>query len=107
MRRIAAGLVTALSVLAACRPAAAQGADEFYKGRQIRVIVGTAAGQDYDAWARLIGRHMGAFMPGNPGFVIENMPGPPGRQGGTSGRTLCRLSARPAASALAPGRRLE
>jgi tripartite-type tricarboxylate transporter receptor subunit TctC len=75
MRRIAAGLVTALSVLAACRPAAAQGADEFYKGRQIRVIVGTAAGQDYDAWARLIGRHMGAFVPGNPGFVIENMPG--------------------------------
>jgi tripartite-type tricarboxylate transporter receptor subunit TctC len=72
---IGAAFVTALSVLAACRPGQAQTADEFYKGKQIRFIVGTAAGQDYDAWARLLGRHMSAFMPGKVPFVVENMPG--------------------------------
>jgi tripartite-type tricarboxylate transporter receptor subunit TctC len=66
-------LVLVLSLLAP--PARAQGAEEFYKGKQIRLVVGTAAGQDYDSWARLIGRHMGRFIPGNPAFVIENMPG--------------------------------
>jgi tripartite-type tricarboxylate transporter receptor subunit TctC len=55
--------------------AQAQTADAFYKGRQIRFIVGTASGQDYDSWARLLGRHMTRFIPGNPTFVIENMPG--------------------------------
>jgi tripartite-type tricarboxylate transporter receptor subunit TctC len=53
----------------------AQPAESFYKGRQIRWIVGTAAGQDYDLWSRLIGRHLTRFIPGNPGIVVENMPG--------------------------------
>src|ERR1700739_5003162 len=73
MQRIGAALVAVLLGLATT--AWAQGTDEFYRGRQVRFIVGTAAGQDYDAWARLIGRHMGRFIPGNPSFVIENMPG--------------------------------
>ena len=71
MRRMA--LVLVLSLLAP--PARAQGAEEFYKGKQIRLVVGTAAGQDYDAWSRLIARHLGRFIPGNPSFVVENMPG--------------------------------
>src|SRR5262249_8261899 len=56
-------------------PAPAQPADDFYKGKQIRFIVGTAAGQDYDSWARLIGRHITRFIPGNPTLIVENMPG--------------------------------
>jgi tripartite-type tricarboxylate transporter receptor subunit TctC len=75
MRRIAAMLATALAALALCGPARAQSADELYTGKQIRFIVGTAAGQDYDAWSRLIGRHMSRFIAGNPTFVVENMPG--------------------------------
>jgi tripartite-type tricarboxylate transporter receptor subunit TctC len=75
MKRMAAILVLALAGLASRAPASAQTADEFYKGRQIRLIVGTAAGQDYDSWARLIGRHMPRFLPGNPTFIVENMPG--------------------------------
>lgn len=55
--------------------AGAQTADDFYKGKQIRFIVGTAAGQDYDAWSRLIGRHLTRFIPGNPTIIVENMPG--------------------------------
>jgi tripartite-type tricarboxylate transporter receptor subunit TctC len=64
-----------MGALALCAPAAAQTADEFYKGKQIRFIVGTAAGQDYDSWARLIARHLPRYLPGNPTFVVENMPG--------------------------------
>lgn len=47
---------------------------EFYQGKQIRVIVGTAPG-DYDTWARLVTRHMRQYVPGNPNFIVENMPG--------------------------------
>jgi tripartite-type tricarboxylate transporter receptor subunit TctC len=75
MNKVAAAVVLALSVLALRAPVQAQTADAFYKGKQIRFIVGTAAGQDYDSWSRLIGRHMTRFLPGNPTFVVENMPG--------------------------------
>ncbi len=85
MQRMAAALVPALcalalsglalSALALHTPVQAQTADELYKGKQIRIIVGTAGGQDYDSWARLIGRHMSRFLPGNPTLIVENMPG--------------------------------
>jgi tripartite-type tricarboxylate transporter receptor subunit TctC len=76
MRRMTAALVLVLLALAApVARAPAQTADELYKGKQIRFIVGTAAGQDYDSWARLVARHMPRFLPGNPTFVVENMPG--------------------------------
>lgn len=48
---------------------------EFYKGKQLDFIVGSAAGSTYDAWARLIGKHMGNHIPGKPTFIIKNMPG--------------------------------
>ena len=53
----------------------AQPSADFYKGRQIRFVVGTATGQDYDLWARLIGRHITRHIPGNPTLIVENMPG--------------------------------
>src|SRR3954471_18598157 len=62
-------------LLVASLGAQAQDAAGFYRGKQVRLIVGTAAGQDYDIWARLIARHFGRHIPGNPGFVVENMPG--------------------------------
>jgi tripartite-type tricarboxylate transporter receptor subunit TctC len=51
------------------------GADEFYKGKTIRFVVGQAAGGGYDLAARTIGRHMGKHIPGNPTIVVENMTG--------------------------------
>jgi tripartite-type tricarboxylate transporter receptor subunit TctC len=78
MKRTGAALAIALAALVALAsgaPASAQPADDFYKGKQIRFIVGTAAGQDYDSWARLIGRHITRFIPGNPSLIVENMPG--------------------------------
>jgi tripartite-type tricarboxylate transporter receptor subunit TctC len=47
----------------------------FYQGKTIRVIVGTPPGNLYDLWARLIVSHMGKHIPGNPDFIVQNMPG--------------------------------
>jgi tripartite-type tricarboxylate transporter receptor subunit TctC len=51
------------------------GADEFYKGKTIRFVVGLAPGGGYDLSARTLGRHMGKHIPGNPTIVVENMTG--------------------------------
>ena len=47
----------------------------FYGGKTIRVIVGLEAGGGFDTTARLLARHMGKYIPGNPTLVVENMPG--------------------------------
>ncbi len=47
----------------------------FYQGKTINVIVGTPPGNLYDLWARLITDHMGKNIPGNPNFIVQNMPG--------------------------------
>lgn len=48
---------------------------EFYKGKTIRVIVGGSAGGGFDTYSRIMTRHMGKHIPGNPNFVVENMAG--------------------------------
>jgi tripartite-type tricarboxylate transporter receptor subunit TctC len=50
-------------------------ADDFYKGKTIRFVVGLAPGGGYDLSARTVGRHMGKHIPGNPTIVVENMTG--------------------------------
>jgi tripartite-type tricarboxylate transporter receptor subunit TctC len=50
-------------------------ANDFYKGKTIRFVVGLAAGGGYDLSARTIGRHMGKHIPGHPNIVVENMTG--------------------------------
>ncbi len=47
----------------------------FYKGKTVRIIVGASAGGGYDTYSRTIARHIGKYIPGNPTFVVENMPG--------------------------------
>ena len=50
-------------------------ASDFYAGKRITMIVGTAAGGGYDTYARMIARYMPAHIPGQPTFVMQNMPG--------------------------------
>ena len=57
------------------RDTAQLSADEFYKGKTIRFVVGLAPGGGYDLSARTVGRHMGKHIPGNPTIVVENMTG--------------------------------
>jgi tripartite-type tricarboxylate transporter receptor subunit TctC len=48
---------------------------EFYKGKTLRVNVGSSPGGGYDTYARLIARHLPRHIPGNPNTIVENMPG--------------------------------
>ena len=47
----------------------------FYKDKTIRIIVGFTSGGIYDQYARLLARHMGKYIPGNPTIIVQNMPG--------------------------------
>jgi tripartite-type tricarboxylate transporter receptor subunit TctC len=65
-------------VLAAIVAVGASGesrADDFYKGKTIRVIVGGSAGGGFDIYTRAMARHMGKHIPGNPALIVENMTG--------------------------------
>lgn len=55
--------------------AAAESAADFYKGRNLSLIVGYNPGGGYDAYTRLLGRHMGAHIPGKPRLIVKNMGG--------------------------------
>ena len=55
--------------------AQAQSVEQFYKNRQIDMIIYTANNSAYDFYARLLTAHMGRFIPGNPTFVPKNMIG--------------------------------
>jgi len=49
--------------------------EPFYKGNTLRIIVGSTPGGGLDAYSRVIARHMGKHIPGNPTIIVENMPG--------------------------------
>ncbi len=49
--------------------------EEFYKGKSVRIIIGFPPGGGHDAYGRLIARHLGRHIPGNPKFIVNNMPG--------------------------------
>ncbi|MGH7931290.1 MAG: Bug family tripartite tricarboxylate transporter substrate binding protein [Candidatus Binatia bacterium] len=71
MIRVFLVLVVSLGFL----PSRLVAADDFYKGKTIRVIVGGSAGGGFDIYTRAIARHMGKHIPGNPTLVVENMTG--------------------------------
>jgi tripartite-type tricarboxylate transporter receptor subunit TctC len=48
---------------------------DFYKDKQIKIVIGNAAGGDYDIGGRILARHLGNHIPGNPTVVVQNMPG--------------------------------
>src|ERR671919_1906385 len=50
-------------------------AGEFYQGKNIRFIVGFAAGGGYDAYTRLVAKYISWHIPGNPSTTVENMDG--------------------------------
>ena len=61
-----------LAVAFTCAPVKA---DDFYKGKSISLIVGSSTAGGYDTYGRLLARHMGRHIAGNPNFVVQNMPG--------------------------------
>jgi tripartite-type tricarboxylate transporter receptor subunit TctC len=72
MKQVLLALVT---LFAARSPAHADDVAAFYVGKTIRLVVGVDVGSGYDVNARLLARHMGAHIPGNPSFIVQNQPG--------------------------------
>ena len=69
-------ILTALPVLLlAAAPAASQTVADFYRGKTLTMVVGTSPGGDYDLRLRMVARHIGRHIPGNPTVVVNNMPG--------------------------------
>ena len=64
-----------LVIVVACLNATTAHADDFYKGKTIRVIVGGSAGGGFDIYTRAMARHMGKHIAGNPAMIVENMTG--------------------------------
>src|SRR2546423_8958826 len=72
-----AGLLAALCAILFCASAPAAGQEDvgaFYKGKQLRFVVGSAAGGGYDLFARIVARHIGNHIPGNPNVIVQNQP---------------------------------
>jgi tripartite-type tricarboxylate transporter receptor subunit TctC len=69
--RLAASILPCLLV---AQLASAQSEADFFKGKQVRLIVGFAAGNEYDIGARLLARYLGRHIPGNPTIIVQNMP---------------------------------
>jgi tripartite-type tricarboxylate transporter receptor subunit TctC len=70
LRALCLLVLTAISL-----PAAADSVEDFYKDRQINLVLGFSPGGGFDAYARLITRTMPKYIPGEPRFITRNMPG--------------------------------
>src|SRR6202035_225919 len=63
-------LAIALIASLISQPALSAGVEEFYKGRTISLVIGYSVGGGYDLYARLLARHMGQYIPGQPASSI-------------------------------------
>jgi len=70
------GAILGLACVIAATPATAEPIEEFYKGKTLQMIIRSqAGGGGYDSYARLLARHIGRHIPGNPRITPVNMPG--------------------------------
>jgi tripartite-type tricarboxylate transporter receptor subunit TctC len=74
-RRSCAGIVALLGLGVGAVSARADQVADFYHGKSLSLIIGTSSGNDYDFRARLLARHLGKHIPGEPTIVAQNMPG--------------------------------
>jgi len=70
-----AAVALALAAVCSAHDATAQSVADFYKGKQVSLVIGSGAGGGFDAYARLVARHFGDHIPGNPAVVPLNKPG--------------------------------
>jgi tripartite-type tricarboxylate transporter receptor subunit TctC len=62
-------------IAATLRPAGAQSVEEFYRGKNLTIAIGFSVGGGYDLYARLLARHLGKHIPGQPNIVAQNREG--------------------------------
>jgi tripartite-type tricarboxylate transporter receptor subunit TctC len=75
MKNLRLVLFCVVAAFSIATPAVAQSVADFYKGKQVVLIVGAASGGGYDSQGRLLARHIGKHIPGNPTVIVQNMPG--------------------------------
>ncbi len=66
-------LVIALAFVVSVSTAAL--GDDFYEGKTFKIIVGYSPGGGFDAFSRVVGRHISKYIPGHPTIIVQNMPG--------------------------------
>lgn len=78
MKTLFAPLALTLALAAGAQAAEPDAVEAFYKAHPVTLIVGSSPGGGYDAYTRLLSRHIGRHIPGNPSIVVQNMPGASG-----------------------------
>jgi hypothetical protein len=68
-------LLLALAIMASPAATQAQSVADFYRGKTVNVYIGVGVGGEYDIQARLVARHIGKHIPGNPTVIPQNMTG--------------------------------
>jgi tripartite-type tricarboxylate transporter receptor subunit TctC len=81
--RVARALATAVMLALGCEARAQESAKDGveFRGKTLAVVASFEAGGPYDFYSRLIARHLGAHLPGQPAVVVQNMPGAGGLRG--------------------------
>src|SRR5262245_3168951 len=76
LRMASASLFALCGLVGTCVPQAkADAVADFYRARTVPIVVSSSAAGGYDTLARAVARHMGRHLPGNPAFIVRNMPG--------------------------------
>jgi DNA-binding transcriptional ArsR family regulator len=73
--RLSIACALAASILSSAGARAQDPIADFYRGKQVTLVVGSSSGGGYDLYARLVARFMSKHIPGNPNVVVQNMPG--------------------------------
>jgi tripartite-type tricarboxylate transporter receptor subunit TctC len=73
--RLAFVFLLAITAFAAAPAAGQDAVAEFYRGKTVSIVVGSAPGGGFDSYGRLVSRHLGQFIPGHPNVIVQNMPG--------------------------------
>ena len=76
--RLMTGLLLGLAAMTLSVAAQAQGVADFFRGKSIALIIPNAPGGSFDLYGRLVARHLGKHIPGQPMLVPQNMPGASG-----------------------------
>ena len=75
--------ISLLALVLSWVAARADAIEDFYKGRQVRFVIGSNNGGSYDSYGRLLAAHLGRHIAGHPTLVVENMPGASGVKSAT------------------------
>ena len=74
-RGLPAACVLSLAAFAFNAPARADAVSDYYAGKTFSIISGFTPNGEFDTYFRLLGRHLGKHIPGNPNAIVQNMPG--------------------------------